>query len=349
MVSRRLPPLHAVRAFEAAARHLSITGAANELNVTVGAVSRHVRALEERMGTALFLRGGRGLALTSAGKAFAASATDALDRISEAAEGLRLRRFRRLSIGVYGFFLSRFLLPIWPSLKATLPELEIDLYTSANPVDLMASRYDMVIAVSDAMPRPGMVNLPLVPIATVPVCRPDLLHNGVLDFSTAPLLHVRPRPDDWRRWLHFAGLEQIPDQGGSGFESMSLALEAAEAGLGATIAIDGLLAPDIARGKLVRAHTAIRQTRRYFVLEYEQRMAEDPAVAAFANWLCGKIEEDGSTHQGDDDKKWPTDDLATNIRRYRPPEPLESAAGSPAPPRQASTGIAGVRRNRRQS
>ena len=285
MASRRLPPLHAVRAFEAAARHLSITRAADELNVTVGAVSRHVRALELRMGTALFLRGPRGLVLTSAGKAFADSAREALDRIADAADGLRLRRFRRLSVGVYGFFVSRFLLPIWPSLKAAHPELEIDLHTSANPSDMLASRYDAVIAVSDCEPRAGMVTQPLIPIATVPVCAPELLARDPLDFANVPLLHVRPRPDDWRRWLDHAHLADVPAQGGSSFESLSLALEAAEAGIGVTIAIEGLLAPDLARGNLVRAHPVVRHTRRHFVLEYEQRMSDDPALAAFANWL----------------------------------------------------------------
>lgn len=238
------------------------------------------------MGTALFLRGSRGLALTSAGKAFADSAREALDRIAEAADGLRLRRFRRLSIGVYGFFASRFLLPIWPSLKAAHPELEVDLHTSANPVDLLASRYDAVIAVSDSQPRTGMVTRPLMPIATVPVCSPDLMKEGPLDFASVPLLHVRPRPDDWRRWLDHAELSDVPVQGGSSFESLTLAIEAAEAGLGVVIAIEGLLAPDLARGNLVLAHPVVRPTRRHFVLEYEQRMADDPAVAAFAGWLC---------------------------------------------------------------
>jgi LysR family glycine cleavage system transcriptional activator len=277
--------LHAVRAFEAAARHLSITRAADELNVTVGAVSRHVRALELRMGTALFLRGSRGLVLTSAGKAFADSAREALDRIADAADGLRLRRFRRLSVGVYGFFVSRFLLPIWPTLKAAHPELEIDLHTSSDPLDLLASRFDAVIAVSDGQPRAGLVTHPLMPIATVPVCSPDLLKNGPLDFAIVPLLHARPRPDDWRRWLDCADFTDIPVQGGSSFESLSLTIEAAAAGMGVAIAIEGLLAPDLARGSLVRAHPAVRQTRRQFVLEYEQRMAEDPALTAFVAWL----------------------------------------------------------------
>lgn len=286
MASRRLPPLHAVRAFEAAARHLSITRAADELNVTVGAVSRHVRALEARMSTALFLRGPRGLTLTSAGKAFADSTRDALDRIADAAEGLRLRRFRRLSVGVYGFFLSRFLLPMWPSLKTTHPELEVDLHTSANPVDLMASRYDAVIAVSDGQPRAGLVTRTLLPIATVPVCSPGLLKDGALDFASVPLLHNRPRPDDWRRWLDHAQLTNVAVQGGSSFENLGLAIEAAAAGLGVAIAIESLLAADLAQLNLVRAHPIVRPTRRHFVLEYEQRMAEDLSVIAFAGWLC---------------------------------------------------------------
>ncbi|MGY3494320.1 LysR substrate-binding domain-containing protein [Bradyrhizobium sp. USDA 4502] len=286
MASRRLPPLHAVRAFEAAARHLSITRAADELNVTVGAISRHVRALEARMGTTLFLRGPRGLALTSAGIAFAESARDALDRIAAAAEGLHLRRFRRLSVGVYGFFLSRFLLPKWASLKAAHPELELDLHTSANPVDLLASRYDAVIAVSDGLPRTGLVTRPLLPIATVPVCSPALLKNGALDFASVPLLHNRPRPDDWRRWLDHAQLSNVAVGGGSSFENLGLAIEAAAAGLGATIAIESLLEPDLIHLGLVKAHAIVRPTRRHFVLEYEQRMADDTAVAAFADWLC---------------------------------------------------------------
>jgi LysR family glycine cleavage system transcriptional activator len=273
---------------------LSITRAADELNVTVGAVSRHVRALEARMDTTLFLRGPRGLVLTSAGKAFADSTREALDRIAEAADGLRLRRFRRLSIGVYGFFVSRYLLPIWPSLRTAHADLEIDLHTSANPVDLLASRYDAVIAVSDSEPRAGMVRRPLVSIATVPVCSPELMDKGVLDFARVPLLHVRPRPDDWRRWLDHAQLSDVAVQGGSSFESLSLAIEAAEAGVGVTIAIEGLLAPDLARGKLVRAHPVVRQTRRHFVLEYEQGMADDPALAAFADWLCNSADQNAA-------------------------------------------------------
>ena len=289
MAWRRLPPLHAVRAFEAAARHLSVTRAAEELGVTPGAVSRHVRALEMRLEKPLFLRRSTGLVLTTAGEALAAATRDALDRIADAASGVRLRRLRRLSVGVYGFFASRILLPLWSELKAAHPDLAIDLHTSLNPLDMLPGRYDAVIAVSDAAPRAGLVTHPLVPIATVPVCAPRWQKGGPADFAAVPLLHARPRPDDWRRWLDHAGFKDVPAQGGSGFESIGLAIEAAAAGLGFAMAIEALLAPDLARRRVVIAHPTVRPTRRHFVLQYEARLADDPALTAFATWLRGRL------------------------------------------------------------
>lgn len=286
MPLRRLPPLHAIRAFEASARHLSMTRAAEELAVTPGAVSRHVRSLEQEMGTALFLRRAHGLALTAAGEALAEAARDALDGIADAAAGVKLRRFRRLSIGVYGFFASRVLLPNWAALGAAHPDLAVDIHTSSSALDLALGRYDAVIAVSDGQPRAAAVTHRLLPIATTPVCAPRLLAGGPLDFAQAVLLHARPRPDDWRRWLDHAGLAAGAAQSGSSFESMGLAIEAAIAGMGVAMAIDGLIGGDLESGRLARAHPVLRPTRRWFVLEYEDRLAGDPALTAFADWLA---------------------------------------------------------------
>lgn len=288
---RRLPPLHAIRAFEAAARHLSVTRAAEELGVTPGAISRHVRALEERLEKPLFLRRATGLALTTAGEALAQATREGLDRIADGANGVKLRRLRRLSIGVYGFFASRLLLPLWPELRASHPDLEIDLHTSLNPLDLLPGRYDAAIVVSDAAPRAGLITHPLVPIATVPVCAPRWLKRGPIDFAAVPLLHARPRPDDWRRWLDHAGFDSVPVQGGSSFESIGLAIEAASAGLGFAMAIEALLPPDLARRKVVIAHPTVRPTRRHFVLQYEARLADEPALATFANWITKRLAE----------------------------------------------------------
>lgn len=266
-----------------------MTHAAEELNVTPGAVSRHVRSLEIEMQTMLFRRRSTGLVLTPAGEALAEVAREALDGIANAVSGLRLRRFRRLSIGAYGFFVSRALLPHWGQLLARHPGLEVDLHTSSNALDLIPGRYDAVIAVSDGTARPGTVIHRLMPIATVPVCAPAWLANGAVDFAAVPLLHARPRPEDWSRWLDYAGFAAVSGRAGSSFESVGLAIEAASAGLGCAMAIDGLLASDLARLDLVRAHDRVRPTRRYFVLQYEVRLADDRALTAFKDWLLDRV------------------------------------------------------------
>ena len=285
MPARTLPPLNAVRAFEAAARHRSITLAAGELGVTPGAVSRHVRALEARMGQTLFVRGARGLELTPAGEALSQTAGEAFDLLASATGSARSGQPRRLTIGVYGFFASRLLLPVWPGLRQAFPGLEVDLHTSSDPLDLLPSRYDAVIGVSEPRPRKGMLVRPLVPISTVAVCAPAVLRDGTLDFNHTPLLHARPRPNDWRRWLDHAGLGSVPVPRGSTFESLSLALEAAAIGLGAAIAIEALIGNDVKEGRVVVAHPARRPTRRNFVFQAEARHARDPDVLALASWL----------------------------------------------------------------
>jgi len=292
---RRLPPLHAIRAFEAVARHLSMTRAAGELGVTPGAVSRHIRALEEHMATALFVRRASGLVLTPAGETLAEATREGLDRIADAAGGLKLRRFRRLAIGAYGFFASRMLLPLWPALRAAHPDLEIDLHTSLNPLDLLPGRFDAVIAVSDAAPRAGLVTAPLAPIRTLPVCAPEWLKQGEVDFSVTPLLHARARPDDWRRWLDHAGFGAVSAQTGGSFESIGMAIEAAAAGLGCAMAIEALLPIDLATRRIVVAHPLVRPTTRYFVLQYDARFEGDAAVSALVSFLRQRLPSFGQT------------------------------------------------------
>lgn len=289
MPARRLPQLHAVRAFEAAARHLSMTHAAHELNVTPGAISRHVRALEQELAAELFVRRATGLELTPVGRSLAEATREALDRLEEAATGVRLRRHRRLTLGVYGHFFARALLPILPEMRRHLPEIEVDWHTSTNPLDMLPSRFDAVVAVGDAARQSGLVVRPLLPIATVAVAAPRRLKKGPVDFTRVAMLHTRPRPDDWRRWLDHAGFGTVPVRGGSSFESASQTLEAAAADLGLAIAIECLLAPDLGSGRLAIAHPARRPTRRQFVLQYETRVAADPSLKAFADWLCMRL------------------------------------------------------------
>ena len=285
MPSRRLPPLHALRAFEAAARHLSMSRAGVELGVTPGAVSRHVRALEENVGAPLFVRRAAGLELTPAGRALADGAREALDRLEEAITGVRLRHYRRLSIGAYGHFLSRALLPVLPDLKRSHPELEVDFHASTNPLDMLPSRFDGVIAVSGTASQAGLIVRPLMPITTVAVAAPSRLKKGSIDFAGVPLLHTRPRSDDWRRWLDYADLHAVPVRGGSTFESTSQTLEAVAADLGLGIAIRACSGPICNWAVMAIAHPARRPTRRHFTLQYDARFATDPSLIVIADWL----------------------------------------------------------------
>ncbi|TCH98338.1 LysR family transcriptional regulator [Roseococcus sp. SYP-B2431] len=289
MPGRSLPSLYAVRAFEAAARHLSMTHAASELHVTPGAVSRLVRRLEADLSAVLFIRRATGLELTPVGRTMAEGAREALDRVAEAATGVRLRHHRRLAIGVYSHFLSRVLLPLLPRLRAVHPDLDVDVHASTSPLDLLPGRFDAAIVVAGARKQMGLVMRPLMPITTVPVAAPRRLKDGPIDFARVTLLHTRARPEDWRRWLDHAGLGAIPVRGGSTFDGVSLALEAAAADLGLAIAIEGLLGPDLAAGRLAIAHPARRPTHRNFVLQYDARLAEDPSLAIFADWLCEQL------------------------------------------------------------
>lgn len=283
MSYRRLPSLTAIRAFEAAARHRSMNRAAGELCVTAGAISRQVRALEEELRLALFLRSPAGLALTPAGDALFAASREALDRL---ADGV-LRAANpgagvSVSLGAYTLFASRWLIPRLGRLRARHPTLDLALTTTGNAPDLVPGRFDAVIAVAAPVPRPGLEVRELLAIETVPVCAP---HLAGFDWPAARLLHSRQRPNDWARWLAAAGIAGPDPHAGSMFESIALALDAAAEGLGVAMAIRALVEADLAAGRVVLAHPFHRRSTRSFVLLYETARAGEGALMALEAWL----------------------------------------------------------------
>lgn len=286
MTYRRLPSLNALRAFEAAARHRSVTRAADELSVTPGAVSRQIRALEEGLGLALFLRGPVGLTLTASGTALMQASGAALDRLEEGvAEARRAARPMPVSVGAYALFASRWLIPRWGRLRERHPELEIALTTSADPLELRPGKFDAVIAVAEARPRPGFRVDPLLPIETLPVCAPSLVEPGGFRWAGKTLLHSRQRPLDWARWLESQGIAGVDPEAGPSFESISLAIDAAREGLGVALAIRGLIGPDLAAGRVVVPVPGLRRSTRSFVLMVEGARLGEPALRLFRDWL----------------------------------------------------------------
>jgi DNA-binding transcriptional LysR family regulator len=297
MTYRRLPSLVALRSFEAAARHASVTRAAGELAVTPGAVSRGVRALEEELGTALFTRAPAGLALTPAGETLFAATRDGLDRIAAGLVAMRhAAPARRLRLGAYTLFASRWLIPRWSRLRQRHPALEIDLQTGADPLELLPGAFDAVIAVTDGRPRPGLVSLPLVPIEMMPVCAPSRLPQ--FDWRRTPLLHSRQRPDDWPRYLAAAGIEGPDPTAGPRFESIALSLDAAAEGLGVALAIHALVGQDLATGRVASPHPFRRPTSRHFTLLHRTEREHDPALHALKTWLAEEAGSAGPPGEG---------------------------------------------------
>ena len=266
-----------------------MTLAASELNVTAGAVSRQVRDLERQLDRKLFVRSSSGLEATESGEVLAKSAREALEMLATATGQVRQHRSRTLRIGAYGYFLSRAVFPLLSRLGSELPDLEIEFYTSSNPLDLVPTAFDAVITVSESRSRAGVLAKPLMPIETVAVCAPALVAGSRPDFAALPLLHARPRPNDWRRWLDHAGFTSVPVVGGSTFESIGLAIEAAGQGLGAAIAIEALLPPDLDSNRVVIAHPTRRPTRHHFVLQIETKRKHDRDLNRFADWLEDKL------------------------------------------------------------
>ena len=285
-MSRRLPPLNAVRAFEAAGRYVSFTKAAAELNVTHGAVSRQVALLEAWLGTPLFRRTPSQLALTEAGRTYLAEVTAALDRLALASMQLVDQAApTALRISAPPTFVMRWLIARLSGFQRKRPDVDIRMTTSIAPVNFQENAYDIAIRGAHA-PLAGCVSKPIMTELVVPVCHVDLLEKGRLrrpaDLATQTLISYATESYDWSQWLQAAGLPDLRPSGTLKFEQMYFALQAAAEGLGVVLVPLFLAIDDIVAGRLCApfGHLAGRQ-RRYYAFAAQS----SPAVDAFIDWL----------------------------------------------------------------
>ena len=291
MATRPLPSLTALKAFEAAAAHSSVTRAAEALGVTPGAVSQQIRELERDLAVALFTRTPNGLVLTTAGEVLFAAARDGLDRIAAGVRQVRRTMARPLAVGAYTHFASGWLIPRWGHFLDRHPGIAIELTTTAQVEELSLDRFDAVIGVGPAAPDETAADLvitPLLPIELVPVCAPALAGPG-FDLARHRLLHSRLRPDDWRRYLDAVGLAGIDPTAGLMFESIALAIDAAAEGLGVALAIRCLIDRDLALGRVVMPLDQVRRSRRAFALMHRPALGRDPAIVALRRWLIDEV------------------------------------------------------------
>ncbi|KJK23213.1 transcriptional regulator [Burkholderiaceae bacterium 16] len=287
-----LPPLNALRAFEAAARHLSITVAADELHVTAGAVSRQIRTLEEGLGVQLLHRGHRQISLTRAGGDYYRAVTRSMDGIREATLRLTKRTKRtQLKVRAYTTFAMRWLIPRLSSFHAANPGIEVLLTASLDPVDFRKEDIDGAIRLGDGNWSDVHAHR-LVPNVLVPVCSPSLLstRNKVkkpADLRHQTLLHSIARPDDWRYWLEAAGVDrQVDAHGGMTYQSSAMAYAAAAEGQGFAIAQHFLVAADLQSGVLVAPFrkTVDMGDFTYYLLTPAHRK-ESASMATFRKWM----------------------------------------------------------------
>jgi DNA-binding transcriptional LysR family regulator len=289
-MSRDLPPLNALRAFEAVARLDSVSRAAGELHVTHGAVSRQLRILEEALGTALFVRQGRGLALTPAGRQLQEAAEAAFDPLRTRWAELRRRQDQApLVLGCPGSVLARWMIPRLERLAGERPGLKLHLSASESAPDAQLTGLDAALLIADGPWPPGWQVHELAPERIGPVISPRhpaferLRSAGHEALMSMPLLHTKSRPQAWSEWALRAGVDGARLQMGTGFDHLYYLLEAAVAGLGVAIAPEPLVAEDLASGRLTAPWGFVETDARWVLCAPRGR--ENRNIASLAGWV----------------------------------------------------------------
>ena len=285
MPKRRLPPLKALPAFEEAARLLSFSAAARELNLTHGAISRQMKSLETHLGVRLFRRLSRRLELTEAGAAFLPATRSALDGLEASAARLSaVARQGPLVVACLPTFMMRWLIPRLYDFNARHPSVEVRLSASSGPVDFARQGVDVAIRIG-APPWPaGLEAHAFMNEEIGPVCSPSLLKKGGIDLRAHVRLHTETCPDAWADWWARSGTAATEASREQHFEHFYFLLEAAVAGLGVAVAPRPLVREDLKQGRLVAPFGFVRSGRRY-CLVHPAELAQAGKVRTFRRWI----------------------------------------------------------------
>jgi LysR family transcriptional regulator, glycine cleavage system transcriptional activator len=293
---RTLPPIELLRAFEACARHLSVSRAAEELHLTQSAVSRQVAALEALLELKLFRRTHRRLAPTLAGAAYAPEVRAILSGLETATLELMAHGGAggTLNLSVVPTFGTRWLVPRLPRFLAAHPNLMINLQnfeTRPMRLDFAAEHVHAAIWYGEA-PWPGTQGLRILGEQVVPVCAPQLVQSGTFTpnaLGRYVLLQNTTRPRAWVEWLTAAGAKNVNGLGGPKFQHMAMIIEAAAVGLGVALAPRFMVADELAAGRLVvLCDRPLQSTKAYFLI-YPDENQNLPSLRAFRDWLIEEI------------------------------------------------------------
>ncbi len=294
-----LPSLNGLRAFEAAARHMSFTRAAAELNVTHSAISHQIRRLEEQLGLTLFIRGNRALELTREARDYLPSIRSAFEDLHRATA--RLRRADAdgpLTVSTTTSLATKWLVLRVAAFQDANPGIEVRITTSTHLVDFRSEEVDIAVRYGHGV-WPGLRADWLMAEHIFPVCSPALLNDArplrsPEDLAHHTLLHTTASREDWQLWLTAAGLPRsIAERRGMTFDQGFMAIQAAMEGLGVAMGRFHLVEADIAAGRLVALFDMVLpQDAGYYVVTPEAT-ADLPKIAKFRKWLIASATPGG--------------------------------------------------------
>lgn len=292
----RLPPLNALKAFEAAARHESFTRAADELCVTQGAVSQQVKALEAELAVKLFNRERQRLVITEAGRDYLTVIRDALDRIAIGTERLLERQNAGvLTVSTSPDFASKWLVHRLGHFAEAHTGIDLRVSATLHHVDFAREEVDLAVRHGDGN-WPGLDTVKLCSEQLFAVCSPKLLSgrrrvSRPADILKLPLIHTESRTD-WTRWLQAAGLADAQVTHGPVLNRASMAIDAAINGQGIALARTTLAAFDLINGRLVRPfEEALRLSKSYWII-CPRATATLPKIVTFRDWLLAEAASD---------------------------------------------------------
>jgi LysR family transcriptional regulator, glycine cleavage system transcriptional activator len=295
-MARRLPPLNALRAFEAAARYQSFTRAAEELCVTQGAVSHQVKALEVELGVKLFNRERQRLLITEAGREYMSVVRDAFDRVAAGTERLLQRQSAGvLTVSTSPDFAAKWLVNRLGRFAEMHPDIDLRVSATLHHVDFAREDVDLAVRHGDGN-WPGLESTRLCMEELFAVCSPKLLANrgrlrNPADLLKLPLLHLDDRKV-WARWLEAAGVANVELSQGPILNRASMVIDAAVDGQGVALARTMLAAWDLINGRLVRPFSATLRTAKTYWIVCPRATAALPKIVLFRQWMLAEAADD---------------------------------------------------------
>ncbi len=292
-MGRNLPNLNAIRAFEAVARHLSITRASEELNVTQAAVSHQIKALEDQMGVMLFRRHNKGLLLTKEGQTMVQPMTNAFDMIADAANLIVNSEIQILKVSMLSSFATGWLMPRLDKFYRQYPNIDIRVMVSNKEYDMLkAGDVDIDLRYGDGK-WPHVDSQKFLPEEIFPVCSPDILKGDIPlktldDLGRHVLLHDN-KMIGWKEWLDDAGVKGIDHSRGPGFSHYQITLLAATLGHGIALGRMPLVSDALAKGDLVRPFDISLPTGMGYYVINTNTATDKSKIRSFTNWLMEEV------------------------------------------------------------